>query len=136
MRVLLRTKLDLLSRDRRILAALFRNVGDPAHSFSVLSRQTAAIRRRSIALFEAAFVGLTGLQKPLGLLAWLFHLALILLFIHDRSRGQARTRELADEMARMAAGALPMLAMPFAAAAIARFMELARGMGLAGKGEP
>ncbi len=135
MRVLLRTKLDLLAPDRKILAALFGNLGDPAHPLSVFSRQTARVRQRSIALFEAAFQGMPGLQKSLGLLAWLFHLALILLFLHDRSRGQARSRELADEMATMAAGALPMLAMPFAATAIARFMELARGMGLSGKGE-
>jgi AcrR family transcriptional regulator len=136
MRVLLRTKLDLLARDRKILAALFKNVGDPAHPLSVFSRQTAAIRRRSIAQFEEAFESLPSLRKPLGLLAWLFHLALILLFIHDRSRGQARTRELADEMAKVANGALPMLVMPFAAPAIARFMEIASGMGLSGKGEP
>lgn len=135
-RVLLRTKLDLLARDRKILAALFRNVGDPAHPLSVFSRQTAAIRRRSIAQFEDAFESLSSLKKPLGLLAWLVHLALILLFIHDRSRGQARTRELADEIATMSAGALPLLAMPFAAPAIGRFMELAKGMGLSGKGEP
>jgi AcrR family transcriptional regulator len=136
MRVLLRTKLDLLAPDRKILAALFRNLGDPAHPLSVFSRQTAGVRQRSIALFEEAFAGFPGLQKSLGLLAWLFHLALVLLLIHDRSRGQARTRELADEMATMSAGALPMLAMPFAAAAIARFMEIARGMGLSGKGGP
>jgi AcrR family transcriptional regulator len=131
LRVLLRTKLDLLSRDRKILAALFKNVGDPAHPLSVFSRQTAAIRRRSIAQFEDVFAALPeALRRPAGLLAWLFHLALILLFIHDRSRGQVRTRTLADELAGMAAGALPLLAMPFAAPALARFLDLARGMGL------
>lgn len=136
LRVLLRTKLDLLARDRKILAALFKNLGDPAHPLSVFSRQTAAIRRRSIAQFEGAFEGMDTLRKPFGLLAWLFHLALILLFIHDRSRGQTRTRELADEMATVASGALPFMAMPFAANAIGRFMEIARGMGLTGKEGP
>jgi len=137
LRVLLRTKLDLLARDRKILAALFKNLGDPAHKLSVFSRETAGVRRRSIAQFEEAFVGLSGrMRKIAGLLAWFLHLALILLFLHDRSRGQAQTRKLADEMTSMAAGALPMMAMPFAAPAIERFLDLARGMGLAGKEVP
>lgn len=137
LRVLLRAKLDLLARDRKILAALFKNVGDPAHPLSVFSRQTAAIRRRSIAQFEDAFEGFpAALRRPAGLLAWLVHLALILLFIHDRSRGQARTRDLADELAGMAAAALPLLAMPFAAPALTRFLDLARAMGLEGKDGP
>lgn len=137
--VLLRTKLDLLARDRKILAALFRNVGDPAHPLSVFSRQTAKIRRRSIAQFEGAFEGAPvapALRRLAGLFAWLLHLALVLFFLHDRSRGQARTRKLADEMAGMAAGALPLLAMPFAAPVVVRFLDLAREMGLAGKEGP
>jgi AcrR family transcriptional regulator len=134
LRVLLRTKLDLLARDRKILAALFRNIGEPAHPLSVFSRQTAAIRRRSIALFEGAFATLPpALRRPAGLFTWLAHLALILFFIHDRSRGQARTRGLGDELAAMAAGAPMLLAMPFAAPAVARFLDLARDMGLEGK---
>ncbi len=137
--VLLRTKLDLLARDRKILAALFRNVGDPAHPLSVFSRQTAAIRRRSIAQFEEAFEGAAlpaELRRLAGLGAWLVHLALFLFFLHDRSPGQSRTRRLADEIAAMTAGALPFLSLPFAAPALARFLGLARELGLAGKGEP
>jgi AcrR family transcriptional regulator len=135
LRVLLRTKLDLLARDRKILAALFRNIGDPAHPLSVFSRQTETIRRRSIAQFEEACASLPAqLRQPVGLLAWFGHLALILLFLHDRSRGQARTRALADEVAGMAAGALPLLAMPFAAPALDRFLDVARAMGLEGIG--
>lgn len=134
LRVLLRTKLDLLARDRKILAALFRNLGDPAHPLSVFSKETAKVRRRSIAQFEAAFAGFpAALQRTAGLFAWFAHLALILLFLHDRSPRQARSRELADEMAAMAAGALPMFAMPFAAKALGRFTDLARGMGLVEK---
>jgi AcrR family transcriptional regulator len=134
LRVLLRTKLDLLARDRKILAALFQNIGDPAHPLSVFSRQTAAIRGRSIAQFEGAFDTLPpALRRTSGLFAWLAHLALILFFIHDRSRGQVRTRSLGDELAGMAAGAPMLLAMPFAAPAVARFLDLARDMGLEGK---
>lgn len=131
LRALLETKLDLLVRDRRILAALFRNLGDAEHPLSVFSRQTAAIRRRSIAQFEAVFEGAPAeLRRLAGLAAWLLHLALFLLFLHDRSRGQARTRRLAREIAAMTAGALPFLATPFAAPTLRRFVELARELGL------
>lgn len=136
---LLRTKLDLLARDRKILAALFRNVGDPAHPLSVFSRETASLRRRSIAQFEEAFEGTAlrpELRKLAGLSAWLLHLGLVLFFLHDRSRGQARTRRLADEIAAMMAGALPFVSLPFAAPALDRFVSLARELGLAGGQRP
>src|SRR5262245_21187742 len=52
---LFRTKLDLLRRDRKVLAALFGNLGDPSDPLSLFARKTAAIRERSIAQFVAAF---------------------------------------------------------------------------------
>jgi AcrR family transcriptional regulator len=137
--VLFRTKLDLFARDRRILAALFRDIGDPAHPLSVFSRRTASLRRRSIALFEGAFEGAAlppELRRLAGLLAWLLHLGLVLFFLHDRSRGRSRTRRLADEIARMAAGAIPLLSLPFAAPALQRFLDVARELGLPGEREP
>jgi len=135
--VLLRTKLDLLSRDRKLLAALFKNLGDPSHPLSVFSRQTGALRRRSIAQFEGAFADApmsADLRRLAGLGAWLLHLALFLFFLHDRSPRQARTRRLADEVAAMCAGALPLLALPFAAPFLARMLGLAREMGVVAGG--
>ncbi len=136
--VLLRTKLDLLARDRKVLAALFKNLGDPAHPLSLFGRPTAAIRRRSIAQFEEAFAGAAipaGLRRLAGLGAWLAHLALFLFFLHDRSRGQARTRRLGEEIAAMSAGAPLLLSLPFAAPYVARLHELACELGFAGRGE-
>lgn len=137
--VLLRTKLGLLGRDRKILAALYRNLGDPAHPLSVFSKETTAIRRRSIAQFEEAFAGAplpAELRRLAGLGAWLLHLGLFLFFLHDRSRGQSRTRRLADTLADSVAGALPFLALPIAAPARARILGVLRELKLAGKGGP
>jgi AcrR family transcriptional regulator len=135
--VLLRTKLDLLARDRKVLAALFRNVGDPAHPLSVFSRQTAPIRRRSIAQFEEAFAEVNlplEWRRLAGLATWLLHLGLILFFIHDRSRGQVRTRRLADALVESVTGALPYVGLPFAAAARERLLGILRELGFVGKG--
>jgi AcrR family transcriptional regulator len=137
--VLLETKLDLLARDRKILAALFRNVGDPAHPLSVFSRQTSAIRRRSIAQFEEAFAGVAlpgDWRRLAGLVTWLLHLGLVLFFIHDRSRGQSRTRRLAAVMVESITGILPYLGLPFAEAAREKLLTILAELGLAGRGKP
>src|SRR5262245_27072762 len=44
--VLLGTKLGLLARDRKLLAAFFANLGDPAQPLSIFSRERADLRER------------------------------------------------------------------------------------------
>jgi len=133
-RTLVRTKLELLRRDRKLLAALFSSLGDPAHPLSLFGRRTARVRRRSVAQFEAAFEGLDPETRTLlGRFAWMGHLALILFFLHDRSKGQARTFRLAEEALELGAGALAFVAHPLATPLRARLLALVRGLALDGK---
>jgi hypothetical protein len=57
------------------------------------------VRDESILLFEEALSGV-GLDLPTRALAarafWSLHLGILLYYLHDRTPGQARTRELAD----------------------------------------
>jgi AcrR family transcriptional regulator len=92
--VVMRSGLELLHRDRKLMAALAGSLGDPSHPLSVFGSKTRHIRQRSLLVFDSALEG-TGLPADLReLLAralWLTYLGLILYFIRDPSRGQART---------------------------------------------
>ena len=103
------TKLDSLRRDRKLLGALFRSVATPDDPVSVFGGATAGIRERSIATFEESLAHTT-LAAPLRRLVatglWAAHLAILLFFLHDDSKGQQRTRAVVDAVVAMAADAI------------------------------
>jgi AcrR family transcriptional regulator len=121
------TKLELLRRDRKLLGALFGNLGDPAQPLSVFGRQTSGIRERSLAQFAAVFADPEvpdELRSVLGRLLWLAHLGVFLFFIHDNSPKQARTFKLVDALVDLAASAVPFISHPFAAPVRRRMLDL------------
>jgi AcrR family transcriptional regulator len=115
---LLRTKLDLLHRDRKLLATLFGNLGDPAHPLSVFGERTEALRARSVKQFTEVFEARDApqtLRPLLGQALWLSHLGLFLFFIHDRSPKQARTQKVLEALVDLTASGVPLLSHPLAA---------------------
>ena len=93
------TKLDVLQKDRKLLGAIFRSVGDPADPLSLFGSQAADVRNESIALFDQALEGsdITPEMRPLVTMAlWGLHMGVLLYFLHDTSTKQARTRRLVD----------------------------------------
>lgn len=127
MATLFATKLDLLRRDRKLLGALFGNLGDPSHALSVFGRETSDIRERSLTQFTAVFADPAvpeELRALLGRLLWLVHLGVFLFFIHDTSPKQARTFRLVDTLVDLAAAAVPFLSHPFAAPVRRRILDL------------
>jgi AcrR family transcriptional regulator len=126
-RRLLSTKLELLGKDRKLLLALFGNLGDPAHPLSLFGRATGAVRERSIEQFTAAFDDPSVPAELKGLLGrglWLSHLGLFLFFVHDRSKGHVATSELLELIVDLASNAAPLLAHPIAAPARARLSRI------------
>src|SRR6202171_4368348 len=125
--MLFRTKLDLLGRDRKLLAALFGNLGDVSHPLSVFSKKTAAIRERSISQFVAVLDEPSipnDLRGVLGRALWLSHLGVFLFFIHDGSPKQIRTHKLVDTLVDLVASGIPLLTHPLAAPIRDRFLDL------------
>ena len=121
------TKLELLRRDRKLLGALFGNLGDPTHPLSVFGRQTSDVRERSLAQFTAVFADPTvpeDLRTLLGRLLWLTHLGVFLFFIHDDSPNQARTLKLVEAIVDLSASAVPLVSHPFAAPIRRRVLDL------------
>ena len=125
--ILLQTKLSLLRRDRKVLAALFGNLGDANHPLSLFGKKTATIRQRSVAQFLEIFddQGISDDLRPLlGRGLWLAHLGVFLFFIHDDSEDQIRTQKLADVVADLVASAVPLLSHPLAAPIRTRLLEV------------
>lgn len=129
----LQTKLELLQKDRKVLSALFRNIGDPAEPLSVFSKQTAEIRKQSMELFDEALgdAPLPAEERAIAVrVLWLAHLGLVLYFLHDRSPRQLKTLALSSGVAALAARGLPLLSLPGLAPLRAELLALARGAGL------
>src|SRR5262249_25830743 len=115
LRAAMHSKLDLVAKDRKLLGAVFRTVGDPENPLSTFGPATAPIRKASIAVFDEA-LGAEPLPPDMRKLAptalWMLHLGVLLYFIHDRSRGQVRTRKLVDGLVDMVGDAMGLLALP------------------------
>jgi len=116
LRILFAVKLDIVARDRRFLAALFRAVAEPDNPLGVFSAATSDVRRRSIALFGSALQGAIDppLATPIATALWLAHLAVLLRLVHDRSKGGAATSALAREAADAIASFIQLISLPMA----------------------
>jgi AcrR family transcriptional regulator len=131
--MLLETKLELLRRDRKLLAALFANLGDPSHPLSIFGKQTSALRQRSVAQFVAIFEDRNipeELRALLGRALWLSHLGVFLFLVHDSSPNQVRTRKLAETIVDLVASGVPLLSHPLAAPIRGRLLELVENLEL------
>jgi AcrR family transcriptional regulator len=99
LRVAMQSKFDLAQNDRNLLGVVFRNTGEPQHPLSCLGPATADIRRRSMQVFHDAIAEEKlprDLRELLPLALWSLQMGLLILFLYDGSKGQQRTRRLAD----------------------------------------
>ena len=77
----------------------FRNAADPSSPLSPFSKESSPIRDRSIALYGRVLEGtkVSPLVKDdLPELLWLYAMGIVLFWVHDGSRGTARTLALVD----------------------------------------
>jgi len=125
--------IGLISRDKKLLGALFKSVGDPDDALSVFSNDSAKLRASAVAIFDEALEGQSlpeDLRPLLAQALWALHLALILYFIHDPSPKHAKTTALIDGALDFGMELLPFLGLPFAASARARLRRLLEDAGL------
>lgn len=98
---IVRFKLEQLAPFRAFIAILARNAVDPTNPLSPFSPQTAALRDGAIEIIEAAVEGSDlevhpELAPHLSRLLWLIQMGIVFLWIHDPSRGQARTQRVVE----------------------------------------
>lgn len=108
------TKLELMSKDRRFLGALFRFAADPAHPLSVFGEQTAPVREQARAIFahvlEDAHVDAS--VRPLIVEAlWLAQMALLIVTMND-TVDLRRARSIARALATLTSRSVDLLGLP------------------------
>ncbi len=93
------TKIDIVKDDRRLLRALFRYGGDPAHHLSWFGPATHQQRQLSVAIFAEAIADERfpdDVREAAPTLLWTLHMGILLYFLYDDSPQQRRTRKLID----------------------------------------
>jgi AcrR family transcriptional regulator len=126
----LEVKLRYFAPSRRLLAALAAHV-DPGHPLSPFSEETRAIREHDIGQFRRAVSGSRtriskDLESALPTLLWMYQMALILYWIHDRSPEQKKTVELMDKSLRLVVRLILLSNLPLMRPLRRQILELCR----------
>jgi len=98
----MRLKIDTLEPYHEFAGVLFQTAADPHSPLNPFAHAAAPVRRDSVKLFEDLVAGSKAripedLRAELPYLLWLYHMGIILFWIHDSSRKRARTYHLIDQ---------------------------------------
>ncbi|MEU4527965.1 TetR family transcriptional regulator [Micromonospora ureilytica] len=93
--------IDVLTPSHGFAATFFKTAAEPTSPLSPFSAESAGPRQAAIELFGEVLTGSTTtvdaeLRPQLPELLWLAHMGVILYWVHDRSPGQTKTRQLID----------------------------------------
>ena len=97
----LRLKIRTLEPYHEFAGVLFKTAADPHSPLNPFGHDAAPVRRDSIQLFETLVAGTntrlpSDLKTELPYLLWLYHMGIILFWIHDQSPKRARTYYVLD----------------------------------------
>src|SRR5258705_4584717 len=98
----MRLKINTLEPYHEFAGVLFQTAANPHSPLNPFAPASAPVRRDSIKLFEQLVEQTkaripSDLRAELPYLLWLYHMGIILFWIHDRSRKRARTYRLIDQ---------------------------------------
>lgn len=104
----MRAKIDTLAPYHRFAAVLFKTAADPGSPLHPLSDASRPVRAEATALFAEVLRGSSArvpaaLEDELPNLLWLYHMGVVLFWIHDRSPGCAASYRLAARTAALVA---------------------------------
>jgi len=97
----MKLKIDTLEPYHEFAGVLFKTAADPRSPLNPFADESAPVRQDSIKLFEELVARTraripTDLRAELPYLLWLYHMGVILFWIHDSSPKSARTYRLID----------------------------------------
>jgi len=97
----MRLKISTLEPYHQFAGVLFKTAADPHSPLNPFADDSAPVRRDSISLFEDLVADSKArippdLRAELPFLLWLYHMGIILFWIHDSSPKRARTYRLID----------------------------------------
>lgn len=98
----MRLKIDTLEPYHEFAGVLFQTAADPHSPLNPFAHESAPTRRDSIELFKRLIADSKlripdELREELPYLLWLYHMGIILFWIHDRSAKCVRTYRLIDQ---------------------------------------
>ena len=101
LRSVMRLKISTLEPYHEFAAVLFKTAADPHSPLSPFAPDSQRVRAESISLFEDLVAGSRArmpndLRAELPYLLWLYHMGVILFWIHDSSPEHVRTYRLID----------------------------------------
>ena len=96
-----RLKIDVMQPYHQFAGVLFKTAGDPQSPLNPFADEANTVREQSIKLFGTVVEGSAAkipkdLKAELPYLLWVFHMGIILFWIHDRSPKHRRTYRLID----------------------------------------
>jgi AcrR family transcriptional regulator len=96
-----RLKIEVMKPYHQFAGVLFKTAADPQSPLNPFADEANPVRVASIQLFEKVIEGSTAripkdLKAELPYLLWVFHMGIILFWIHDRSPKHRRTYRLID----------------------------------------
>jgi len=97
----MRKKLETIEPYHRFAGLLFRSAADPNSPLNPFSPDSQPVRREATELFARVVDGARGplakdLRPELPNLLWLYHMGIVLFWIHDKSEGRWRTWQLME----------------------------------------
>ena len=113
----LRAKIAAVAPYHSFAGALFRTAGDPASPLNPFSEESGPAREKAMAIYEAIVAGAkTRIHKDvraeLPELLWVFHLGIVLFWVHDKSPGFERTYRLIDQSTELVTRLIKMASLP------------------------
>lgn len=117
LRGVMHAKLATIEPYHQFAGVLFKSAADPSSPLNPFSPESGPVRGEATALFAEVLRGSNvrvpaDLQAELPSLLWLYHMGIILFWIHDRSPGCARTYRLADHTVDLIARLIPLAGLP------------------------
>lgn len=97
----MRAKIATVEPYHQFAGKLFKTAADPHSPLNPFSDESDSVRQESISLLADVVTGSTtrapkDLMDELPFMLWLYHMGIILFWIHDSSDGRARTHRLID----------------------------------------
>jgi AcrR family transcriptional regulator len=136
----MRTKIATVEPYHQFAGKLFKTAADPRSPLNPFSDESDPVRQESVALFETIVTGSTirvpkDLMVELPYMLWLYHMGIILFWIHDSSPRRVRTHRLLDRsvdiLARLIALASNPLMRPLRRSALRLMSELRQDVAVA-----
>jgi AcrR family transcriptional regulator len=113
----MRSMLAIIEPHHHLSGLLFKTAADPHSPLNPFSSESEVVREQSIALFKEVVRGSkdrvsADLKTELPSLLWLYHMGIVLFWIHDASLRHVRTDRLVDQTVKLVVKLVSLASLP------------------------